>query len=319
MLIKKMSLIGLSLVLLFCLTACNGGSDDNVIPYDVTIKVLNTVPYPLENAEVVIEGTTKYTDNYGLVTFENLEGECSYTISNEGYYDATGTITSDDADSVIFITLELVDETAPTVNITSPADGALLGDNDVTIDWTISDSSPYTWELYLGGATSPVATGDQDDSHTYTFDPASPDYFENYYGTVIFKVKAIDNSDNETTESIQVTIDTRPDLLPDSSSTGGYYPFELVNGQIVIYVKNQGNSPAGSSTTKVIFYKTDDQIERNISTPSLEPGESTSLTPIDIPSGVFNPDADFNIIVDFYDVVDEKDESNNEADCIIVG
>src|SRR6056297_274221 len=228
---RKIAVVIFSLVLLFSLTACNGGgSDDGLTTYDVTFKVNNSSPGIVANAEVVVEGETKYTDQYGLVEFYDLVGECSYTISKTGYLDANGVVTPADSGSFVFVTLEFVDETDPIVNITSPLDDADLGNNDVTIEWDITDDNPYTWELYLGGFTNPEATGDQDDPHTYTFDPASPDYFESYHGGVVFRVEAVDNQDNENSDSVSVNIETRADLIPDKR--GGYYSFELDNGQI---------------------------------------------------------------------------------------
>lgn len=318
MLFKKLGLIVLSLVLLFGLTACNGGSDD-ILYYTATIHVVDVNDDPIVNAEVVVEGETKETDEFGLVNFQNLEGESYYTVSKAGYVDETGTITTDSSTVSVNVTLKVVDEEDPEVNILSPVDDAMLGEDDITIEWEITDDNPYTWELYLGGASNPEVTGNQEDPHSYTFDPASPDHFANYHGWVVFRVEAVDDQDNENTDSVTVYIETRADLLPDNRD--GYWPFEInEEGQIVFHVKNQGNSTAPSSTARVIFYKYDDsQVTEDIPTPSLEPGESINLTPVDIPSGVFDPDANFDIIVDVYDDVDEADEDNNEEDCIIIG
>ncbi|MCF8009317.1 MAG: hypothetical protein K9K32_06090 [Halanaerobiales bacterium] len=70
---------------------------------------------------------------------------------------------------------------------------------------------------------------------------------------------------------------------------------------------------------KVIFYTTDGQVPDYITIPSLEPSESTNLTTVNVPSGSYNPDANFDIIIDFDDTVDESDETNNEKQCTIVG
>lgn len=310
---RKISLIVFSLALLFILTGCNGGSDDDLISYDVNFKVLRPVSGIIENAEVVVEGETKYTDMYGLVNFENLEGECSYTISKAGYLDANGTVTSDDADSYIFVTLELLDETDPIVDITSPADGAQLGENDITIEWDITDDSPYTWGLYLGGGVV-EATGDQDDPHTYTFDPADPDYFGSYHGNVTFRVEAVDEQDNASSDSVSVSIDTRADLIFGDNGNG--YWWDISNGNLIIYVANDGPSTAGESTVEVYFYN-DDRTEY-IETPSIEPGENIQLPGVEMPTVGGGDNIYFDVILDVNDEVDESNENNNEDDDFLV-
>ncbi|MCF8009318.1 MAG: hypothetical protein K9K32_06095 [Halanaerobiales bacterium] len=221
---------------MFALSAYDGDFGA-LTPYSVTIEVLDGFDNPIQGAEVTVEENTKYTDINGLVGFENLEGDNSYTINKTTYLDKEGTITHNDTDSIITVNLELIDNTAPLVSIISPIDGEYLGEDNITVEWNIADISPYTWELYLGGASNPQATGDYDDPHSFTFYPSDPDYFASYHGLVTFRVEVVDSQDNSNNDSISVNIETRADLLPDFR--GGYWCFETNNeSQVIFYVKN---------------------------------------------------------------------------------
>jgi len=312
---RKIAVVIFSLVLLFSLTACNGGgSDDELNQYDVTFRVDDSNSNLIENAEVVLEGETKYTDQNGLVEFYDIIGESSYTISKLGYLNANGVVIPDDAGSDIFVTLELADETDPIVNITSPLDDADLGNNDITIEWNITDDSPYTWELYLGGATNPELTGDQDDLHTYTFDPAAPDYFENYSGRVVFRIEAVDDQDNESSDSVNVNIETLADLSFGDNGNG--YWWDINNGNLIIYVVNDGPSAAGESVVKVNFNNGDKIVY--IDTPSIESGESIQLPAVEMPTPGGGDNIYFDVILDVNDEVDELNENNNEDSDFLV-
>ncbi len=90
-----------------------------------------------------------------------------------------------------------VDIGAPVVTITSPADGALLSTDSVTVEWTVSDMDA-TLEMKLDdGAWQPV-TGT---SHTLT-DLSDGEH------TVI--VKATDDASNEGEDSVTFNVDTTP-------------------------------------------------------------------------------------------------------------
>lgn len=136
---RKITVIIFSLVLLFSLTACDGGGDDELTPYDVTFRVDDSNSDVVENAEVVLEGESKNTDSDGSVDFYDLTGESSYTISKTGYLNANGVVTSDDSGSDIFVTLEFLNENGPTVEsaVTSQtaatADLSQLGVNLSTV------------------------------------------------------------------------------------------------------------------------------------------------------------------------------------------
>ncbi len=311
---RKITVVLFSLVLLFSLTACNGGNNNKLTTYDVKFEVNNSNSEIIENAKVIVEGETKYTDQNGIVNFDDLEGECSYTIIKTGYLEANGVVTSDDSGSFIFVTLEFADETAPIVNITSPLDDANLGDNDVTIEWDITDDNSYTWELYLGGATNPEVTGDQNDPHTYTFDPADPDYFESYQGKVIFRVEAVDGQDNEGSDSVSVNIETRADLTTGDNGDGSWY--DIDNGNLIIYVVNNGPSTAGASVVEVDFNKGDEFVY--IDTPSLESGQMIQLPGVELPTVGGGQNIYFDVTLDVNNEVDESNEENNVRDSYLV-
>jgi len=110
----------------------------------------------------------------------------------------------------------------------------------------------------------------------------------------------------------------KPDLVPfTTSSTPGAIGYcQRSNGQLVIMVKNQGNATAPASTTLVEFTPGGQVF---LPTPAIPEGEVVDLTPISIPAEAWNPDADFNIAVDTYNVVNESEEGNNEAQGMCLG
>ncbi|MFW5991691.1 MAG: CARDB domain-containing protein [Halanaerobiaceae bacterium] len=306
----KLSIIVLAISILLILSACFGGGDEEKVYYDVTFTVVDSGSAPLANAKVIIDDETKYTDSNGLIQFTDLTGEKEYTVSKTGYVEVNDTITS--GTNTVEVTLELVDTTPPAVNITAPESGDVLGEDEVTVEWTITDDSPYTWELYLGGATNPRATGDQDDSHSYTFNPA--DIFESYYGGVIFRVEAVDEQDYEGSDAVSVIIETRADLIFGDNGNG--YWWDIDNGNLIIYVVNDGPSTAGESVVKVNF-NNGDKIEY-IDTPSLEAGESVQLPGVEMPTPGGGDNIDFEVILDVNDEVDESNENNNEDSDFLV-
>ncbi len=104
-----------------------------------------------------------------------------------------------------------------------------------------------------------------------------------------------------------------PDLIPVPDENGFFCKLE--DGCLIVTVRNQGSAAAGPSTTRVdfgIFGVTE------LPTPPLAPGASVDLC-FPIPKGCFNPDCDFKIKVDAYDVVVESNEGNNFAEGICIG
>ena len=205
------------------------------------------------------------------------------------------------------------DHTSPSVNITSPSDGDTIGENPVTVQWEINDESTYTWELYIGGTTNPNATGDQSSVHEYTFDPA--DIFESYSGTVRIRIEATDEVGNDSSDHVDVTVETRADLIFGDNG-GGTYWWDVSSGNLIIYVANDGPSTAGESTVEV-YFSNDDRTEY-IDVPTIDPGENIELPGVEMPSVGGGENIYFDVILDVYEEVDESNENNNEDSDFLV-
>ncbi|MBS3768304.1 MAG: hypothetical protein KGY75_09345 [Candidatus Cloacimonetes bacterium] len=115
-----------------------------------------------------------------------------------------------------------IDNTAPDVNITTPAENDLLGNSDtVNIEWSISEVNNYDWELYLGGATNPEVTGTKNDPHSYLINNIST-IFNNVDGRFGIRVRVIDGAGNIAQHLISVLIDTvSPSITNEISTNGG--------------------------------------------------------------------------------------------------
>ena len=103
------------------------------------------------------------------------------------------------------------------------------------------------------------------------------------------------------------------DLVPVPSSGGDFC--QIREGKLLVRVRNQGAGPAGASRTLVDFGAFGSSSQ---STPALAPGNSTELL-FNIPSGAFDPDAEFGISVDVDADVTESDEGNNTASGLCLG
>ena len=99
-----------------------------------------------------------------------------------------------------------------------------------------------------------------------------------------------------------------PDLVPGT-------PGRAKNGDLIVTVANQGTGAAKPSTTNVLFgpYGT-----VSIATPALASGASTEVETA-IPTGCFDPDCDFTIVVDAADQLRESDEGNNSLSDTFIG
>lgn len=108
----------------------------------------------------------------------------------------------------------------------------------------------------------------------------------------------------------------QPDLVPQPRRSRDFCVRDA-EGRLVVTVKNQGESDAGSSITRVTFPK--GQVV-TVPTPAIRANESVQLSPIPIPSGCFDPDCSFTIQVDSDDQVDEEfGEGNNTAQGVCIG
>lgn len=80
---------------------------------------------------------------------------------------------------------------------------------------------------------------------------------------------------------------------------------------VVVTIRNQGPSDAGSSTTTVTFAGGG---SIQVSTPAVEGGRIATLPPVAIPAECFAPGCFLQVIVDANDDVEESDENNNTAE-----
>lgn len=106
-----------------------------------------------------------------------------------------------------------------------------------------------------------------------------------------------------------------PDLIaiPDGSFGGSDAYCDMTRAaQLRIVIQNQGQGNALASITRVRFSPGG---VMDISTPPLESGQRTMLTPIPIPAACFDPDCDFTITVDSTSQINETTgEENNVTD-----
>ena len=98
-----------------------------------------------------------------------------------------------------------------------------------------------------------------------------------------------------------------PDLIPIPDAKGSFC--RRKDSTLTVTVKNQGDGPAGPSTTQVDFLAFGKVTQP---TPALAAGASVDLT-FAIPPGCFDPNCEFLITVDLNNEVDESDETNNIA------
>lgn len=95
-----------------------------------------------------------------------------------------------------------------------------------------------------------------------------------------------------------------PDLIPVPFPDN---PTFCVGTEVEVIVRNQGQAPAGPSTTVVDFFQYGTV---SMSTPALDPGEEVVLR-FPIPPQAFDPDAEWQLFVDFNNDVLESNELNN--------
>lgn len=76
---------------------------------------------------------------------------------------------------------------------------------------------------------------------------------------------------------------------------------------LIVTVCNQGDAPAGPSTTTVDF---PGHGSVDVATPAIPSGGCVDVR-AEIPLGCFDPDCEFRITVDSAGVVAESDETNN--------
>ncbi|NIV14178.1 MAG: hypothetical protein GWN62_23765 [Aliifodinibius sp.] len=108
-----------------------------------------------------------------------------------------------------------------------------------------------------------------------------------------------------------------PDLIPVPDPEPGIGFCKLDNqNRLIVTVKNQGDSDAPPSTTKVEFFP-GGVVE--IPTPLIPAGASVDLPPISFPAGCFVPDCHFKITVDWKNEIIESNKANNIASGFCLG
>lgn len=98
-------------------------ANDVAIPsYDVTFNVTDENSNPLENATVIVDGMTYYTDTTGDVAVEMINNDYTYNAMLDGYESANGSFTIDGATQTINITLVEIPTFTLTFNVTDGTD-----------------------------------------------------------------------------------------------------------------------------------------------------------------------------------------------------
>ncbi|MFO8023014.1 MAG: T9SS type A sorting domain-containing protein, partial [Perlabentimonas sp.] len=149
--------------------------------YDVTFTVLSEDLTPLENAEILVNSNSLFTDDNGQATISLPEGENSYTIMLDGYSPVSNTINLTESTSVDIelssaetysVTFELVsrhDENPLPMAMVELADyGAKLTDTNGEVVFTgvLPSVSGLDYEISKNtyhnttGITSPIPQGD---------------------------------------------------------------------------------------------------------------------------------------------------------------
>ncbi|MCG8570093.1 MAG: hypothetical protein MJB14_08135 [Spirochaetes bacterium] len=113
----------------------------------------------------------------------------------------------------------------------------------------------------------------------------------------------------------------KPDLKPGENYAGTYPLHVDLNsvGDLVFYTINTGYVASGPCWAKILLYCGSTVLEYHRYIPALEPGYQVDTMPITPPVGWYNPDGNFYIKVDYRDVIDEINETNNDETGAIVG
>ena len=114
----------------------------------------------------------------------------------------------------------------------------------------------------------------------------------------------------------------KPDLIPigqpNIPGEGSFCNRDETGKKLIVIVKNQGVVSTSSGSIKVtVEFTPSGSISGNI--PSDIPGGGTAQISFEIPSGCFDADCDFKIIVDPDNNVGESDETNNSANGRCIG
>lgn len=109
--------------------------------------------------------------------------------------------------------------------------------------------------------------------------------------------------------------DLIPERRPGSEGAEGFCRRDD-EGNLVVRVRNQSNKDVLITTTTTVTFSGGPEMPKT--TPAM-PGGSFADVTFEIPSGSFDPDAEFTIKVDANDDVTESNEGNNTAKGICIG
>ena len=201
----------------------------------VTVIIDTTAPSveitaPLDGASMGTELTVQFTTDdgagSGVETVEVRMDAGDWLVATGGSHTFSGLIAGEHTvdvratdfagnyatDSVTFTVEEEEDDTtAPSLSITSPANGTSLSTSSVTVTWTASDagSGVATIEVKLDSGVWTTVTGSSREFATLT------------EGSHTVSVRVTDNAGNEATASVTFMVDTvDPSLTIDSPEDG---------------------------------------------------------------------------------------------------
>ena len=113
---------------------------------------------------------------------------------------------------------------------------------------------------------------------------------------------------------VRRTRDLEADLVPVPGPNNNFCK-RNARGDLLVTVKNQGPGPAGPCVTRVDFGRFG-QVDKP--TPALAAGATVDIA-FPIPLGAFDPDCEFQIIVDVNNQVSESAEGNNRGNGTCIG
>lgn len=121
--------------------ACFAITKDPVQFYTLTFTVDNGTD-PIEGAEIAINGETLTTNASGIASTELANGDYDYTVTHEGYDDYTGTVTINNANEEVLITMD------ETTGINSLSYDFSISPNPSNGKYKISSKTNFTFEIY---------------------------------------------------------------------------------------------------------------------------------------------------------------------------
>ena len=161
---------------------------------------INKVEFSIDGGATVSTDTTApYSFSWDTTTVSNATHTLSATAFDSGSNTTTDTITV------------IVDNQAPTVSITSPTNNSVVS-GTISVNATASDNRAVTKVEFSVDSGAPIAT---DTTAPYSFNWNTSSVSS---GAHILEAKAFDAVGNNTTSSINVTVDNSPPSAPSGLS-----------------------------------------------------------------------------------------------------